>query len=208
MKKSFVISILSSVLCFHNCAPSLNTDKICDLSDPAKFIREALVWRTTTNQEFYCSLRIRDRANISATGTGLATGTGTTTGTATGTGTGTLTPFSFAYEKNAYSFLINQNQAVPLPTVVGTLQNVSISPSLPAGLNLNVNTGAISGTATPTSPATNYSIIASSNAGQTVNVTMKIRVFGPQLQEFMDRTEVLQQIWQTLEQLQQMEQML
>jgi gliding motility-associated-like protein len=50
-----------------------------------------------------------------------------------------------------------------------------ISPQLPPGLNINSNTGVISGTATGTSPATDYTVTAFNAAGNgtaTVNITV------------------------------------
>ena len=50
-----------------------------------------------------------------------------------------------------------------------------INPSLPAGLSLNIQTGAISGTATATAPATDYTVTAYNNVGSRstlVNLTV------------------------------------
>jgi Putative Ig domain len=53
------------------------------------------------------------------------------------------------------------------PNVTGVVTAYSISPSLPAGLSLDVNLGAISGTPTGLSPATSYVITASNTTGST-----------------------------------------
>ncbi len=161
--------------CFENCAPSLNTDKICDLSDPAKFIREALVWRTTTNQEFYCSLRIRDRANISGSNTGSGTGTGISTGTGTGTLQPTAPTISFA--KTLYSGFQGEAYNI-IPTLGGDPPtSCTISPALPTGLSINATTCAITGTATTGGAGASYTITATNAVGQATAST-KIKVLG------------------------------
>lgn len=70
-----------------------------------------------------------------------------------------------------------QNTAITAlnPTVTGSVSSYSVSPSLPAGLNLNTSTGTISGTPTATSSATGYVITASNTTGST-NFTLTITV--------------------------------
>jgi Putative Ig domain len=56
------------------------------------------------------------------------------------------------------------------PSVTGTVTSYSISPALPAGLQLNAATGVISGTPTELSLATNYTITATNSSGSTTFV--------------------------------------
>ena len=57
----------------------------------------------------------------------------------------------------------------------GTVTGWSISPSLPAGLVFSTSTGAISGTPTSVSSATNYTVTAT-NTGGSATVTISILV--------------------------------
>ncbi len=57
----------------------------------------------------------------------------------------------------------------------GAVVSYAISPALPAGLSIDVNTGIISGTPTTVSPATDYTITASNGLGDgtfTINITV------------------------------------
>ena len=68
------------------------------------------------------------------------------------------------------NFTINQ-AIVPLsPSVTGTVTSYSISPALPAGLQLNTTTGVISGTPTQLILATNYTVTATNSSGSTTFV--------------------------------------
>ncbi len=61
------------------------------------------------------------------------------------------------------------------PSVTGTVTAYSVSPALPAGLNLNTTTGVISGTPTTAAAAANYTVTASNGGGSTtatVNITV------------------------------------
>ena len=57
----------------------------------------------------------------------------------------------------------------------GAVSSYSVSPSLPAGLNLNASTGVISGTPTALSVASSYTITASNGSGSTT-VSLRITV--------------------------------
>jgi hypothetical protein len=87
-------------------------------------------------------------------------------------------PFSIIYEKTSYSFLQNQNQQIPLPTIQGNIQSLTISPVLPTGLNFNSRTGEISGAATTIQNQTSYQIQAISTNGSSLQINLRIRVFG------------------------------
>ena len=69
----------------------------------------------------------------------------------------------------AASYLRNTTLTNITPTYTGSskIANFSISPALPAGLNLNSTTGVISGTPTAISPITNYTVTATNDGGST-----------------------------------------
>lgn len=61
------------------------------------------------------------------------------------------------------------------PTVSGNVLSYSISPTLPAGISLNINTGVISGTPTATSSATVYTVTATNAFGfTTASVSIQV----------------------------------
>lgn len=69
--------------------------------------------------------------------------------------------------------------AIPnTPSVTGTVAHYSVSPVLPNGLQLDSNTGILSGTATATVSAANYTVTASNIAGATTSA-INIRVVIP-----------------------------
>ncbi len=111
--------ILLCVFFFLKCVPDLKIDKICDTNDPAKFLREAFAFRTSTNQEFYCNLRIRDRINSSV----MRTGTGTGTGVATGTGTTPIaTTLTFTTEPiPLFNFPFRPSGQATMPIIADTI---------------------------------------------------------------------------------------
>ena len=63
------------------------------------------------------------------------------------------------------------------PTVEGSEITFSASPTLPAGLALDADSGELSGTPTEISPATHYQIIATNPSGST-ETTLNVRVAG------------------------------
>jgi len=65
------------------------------------------------------------------------------------------------------TFLTNSAITEQDPTVTGVVTSYTISPSLPAGLNFNTTTGAITGTPTVNSAATTYTVTATNAAGST-----------------------------------------
>ncbi|MCB1157301.1 MAG: putative Ig domain-containing protein [Leptospiraceae bacterium] len=76
----------------------------------------------------------------------------------------TITPIAFAYNLSSYSFYMNYSVGTITPSVSsGSVSSYSVSPSLPAGLNLDTNTGAISGTPTSAQTASVYTITGSNS---------------------------------------------
>ena len=157
------LSLLFSVISLQNCVPALKVDKICDLGDSGKYIRDAFILRTTTNQEFYCNVRIRDR--VSSTGTP--------------TGSPQLTAPTISFTKTLYSGFVNEPYNIT-PTVGGDpLSSCTVAPALPAGLNISATTCAITGTATTAAagPGASYTITATNSFGS-VTASTKIKVVG------------------------------
>jgi hypothetical protein len=70
----------------------------------------------------------------------------------------------------------------PLPNELGA-PNITISPALPAGLNLNNNNGIISGIPTVFSAVGNYIVTASNNSGTyTTTITLSVQTDPPSFQ--------------------------
>ncbi|QHN03577.1 hypothetical protein FTO74_09490 [Granulicella sp. WH15] len=76
-------------------------------------------------------------------------------------------PTSLAYPQTKIAVTIGQSITTDAPTVTGTVTGYSVSPALPAGLNLSASTGAISGTPTSVAAQAAYTITASNSAGST-----------------------------------------
>ncbi|MGB0513338.1 MAG: Ig domain-containing protein, partial [Wenzhouxiangellaceae bacterium] len=87
-------------------------------------------------------------------------------------------PMNLDYPAAPFVFNVgNPISPEQLPTVTGAVDAYSISPALPAGITFNTGTGAIGGTPTATSPATNYTVTATNGAGSDM-VTISITVNG------------------------------
>src|SRR5262245_15022228 len=83
-------------------------------------------------------------------------------------------PAGLAYS-TPHVFVVGQPITTLSPTVTGVVTAYAVSPALPAGLNLNGSTGAISGTPTAPAAAGNYTVTASNSSGQTT-ATLSIAV--------------------------------
>jgi len=79
-------------------------------------------------------------------------------------------PTGLAYSGSPFTFSFAVTIVTQVPTVTGTVMNCTSSPSLPAGLNINPSTCAISGTPLVTQGATSYTITASNTFGNTTTV--------------------------------------
>ena len=73
------------------------------------------------------------------------------------------------------SFVINQAINNWIPTITGTPVNITITPTLPANLTINPNTGIISGTPTVLLAQTNFTVTAT-NATGSVSTTITLAV--------------------------------
>jgi DNA-binding beta-propeller fold protein YncE len=86
-------------------------------------------------------------------------------------------PTRIAYSDSAPVYTVNAAIMVNVPSVSGGAPTgYVVKPDLPAGLNLNLASGTISGTPTAVSPAAFYKIIASNafgNAAVKVNITVE-----------------------------------
>ena len=86
-------------------------------------------------------------------------------------------PTHLIYPQNTAVFGQNVTITPDTPMVTGEVDQYTVSPALPAGLSLALNTGIITGTPTDSSSAKNYVITASNFAGvtkDTVNFTVKL----------------------------------
>lgn len=85
-------------------------------------------------------------------------------------------PPIIAYSPSTVIFPINNMITPMVPNSTGgVVASYGISPSLPTGLNFSTSTGIISGLPTVTSPATNYTVIATNVSGSyptTINISV------------------------------------
>jgi hypothetical protein len=85
-------------------------------------------------------------------------------------------PADLAYSPSVLTCSINVACSLPAPSSDGgAVTGYTIAPALPAGLAIDPSTGAISGTPTAASPATNYTVTAA-NAGGSSTATVNITV--------------------------------
>lgn len=79
-------------------------------------------------------------------------------------------PTNLVYAQAAIKAMVGQAIAADAPTVTGNVSAYAVSPALPAGLTLNIATGAISGTPTAVSAQTSYTVTANNASGSTATV--------------------------------------
>jgi len=93
-----------------------------------------------------------------------------------------VTPSGLTYSANPANYVQGAAIAANTPTLAtGAATSYSVSPALPAGLSLSTTTGIITGTATATQAATNHTITAMNEAGQTNAVISITVIASPQL---------------------------
>ncbi|MFM1820329.1 MAG: hypothetical protein RLZZ402_688, partial [Bacteroidota bacterium] len=81
------------------------------------------------------------------------------------------------------SFVINQAINNWIPTITGTPVNVTITPSLPAGLVIGLNSGIITGTPTALAPSATYVVTATNGTGSTsTTITLAVTAVPPTFQ--------------------------
>ncbi|HET7301498.1 MAG TPA: putative Ig domain-containing protein, partial [Oleiagrimonas sp.] len=126
-----------------------------------------------------------------------ATNPGGTSATATVTITvGDAPPSNLVYSPNTYIFTKGQWDTTPTPTYDGaSLTNCTVSPALPAGLNIDASNCAISGTPTTLSTTPNtYTVTASNTAGSTTaTVTITVNDVAPSSLGYSPNTYVFTQ---------------
>jgi len=76
-------------------------------------------------------------------------------------------PASLSYPQPTIVATVGKVIATDTPTITGTVNSYSVSPALPAGLNLSASTGAISGTPTSVTARASYTVTAANTTGNT-----------------------------------------
>lgn len=80
------------------------------------------------------------------------------------------------------SFVIHQKITDLTPTVIGTVNKYSVTPSLPIGLELNTTTGVILGTPVAITPVSTYTITAANDYGSTTaKLTLEVDDLPPRV---------------------------
>jgi hypothetical protein len=79
-------------------------------------------------------------------------------------------PTNLVYPQTSIPAAVGQAIVTDIPTVTGTITSYTVSPSLPAGLNISASTGAISGTPTSVTAQATYTITAANTAGTTTAI--------------------------------------
>ena len=85
-------------------------------------------------------------------------------------------PSGLSYSPNSVVYLVGDTTVHNTPTVTGTVTHYSVSPALPAGIQLDSVSGLISGIPTADTHTNNYTVTASNVAGSTTKV-LTITVF-------------------------------
>jgi hypothetical protein len=84
--------------------------------------------------------------------------------------------FSSGYTNATLTAGVAYTSATPVVTGGTTPRSFSVSPALPAGLNLNSSTGVISGTPSSASPSTTYTVTVTDSNGATATTPIQITV--------------------------------
>ena len=106
---------------------------------------------------------------------------GSTTATITIT-VNAISPSALTYDTTTASYTVGTAITDNTPTINsgGSDVSYSISPTLPAGLNLNTTTGVIYGTPSVASPSTDYTLTATNTTGSTTTtITIVVNAISP-----------------------------
>ncbi len=87
-------------------------------------------------------------------------------------------PSNLSYATQTATYTRDSAITANAATVTGTVDTFTVVPALPAGLSLNPATGAITGTPTAVSQASNYTVVAH-NASGTATAVLSIAVTAP-----------------------------
>ncbi|MGB6742383.1 MAG: Ig domain-containing protein [Terracidiphilus sp.] len=90
-------------------------------------------------------------------------------------------PSNLVYPQTSISAETGVAIQADTPTVTGTVSGYTVSPALPAGLNLEASTGTISGTPTVVTTGASYTVTASNVSGSTTATVTIAVVLGPPL---------------------------
>jgi len=88
---------------------------------------------------------------------------------------GPSAPSNLAYPVASIHGTVGQAISPDTPTVTGKVSSYTVSPALPAGLTLNMTSGAISVTPTAAAPQASYTVSAQNSAGSTTS-TLQVTV--------------------------------
>lgn len=91
-------------------------------------------------------------------------------------------PSNLVYPQTTIAATVGVPITPDVPTVTGTVTSYSISPTLPAGLNISSSTGTISGTPTASAAQASYTVTAANSAGSasaSIMITVNPAVLPP-----------------------------
>lgn len=89
---------------------------------------------------------------------------------------------SISYAGSPYTFTALTSIGSVLPTVIGSYSSYAITPSLPAGLSFNSNTGEITGNPTFLISSGNFTVTANGSSGtQTCNLVVHVNLPGKRI---------------------------
>src|SRR5262249_1041381 len=131
------------------------------------------MWITYTKSKTLSRIPI---SAILAVSLGLAQGCGGGSGGNGGGGGNTVQPPSnLTYPQPTITATVGAAISADTPTVTGTVDSYTVSPTLPAGLGLSSSTGTISGTPTTVTAQATYTVTAK-NAGGPTTASVQIAV--------------------------------
>ena len=151
---SFCLEIIITLLILFTNCNSPKIARFCDLRDSETYIREFILFRNFSSDEYYCSSSLRTRNSNSNSNSLTISFTGS----------------PFLYTKNVPITKIT-------PTINQSISSCSVSPSLPRGLTISSTDCSISGIPLDSQVATDYTIIArSSNSSASTLINLQVKI--------------------------------